>query len=216
MNLLTKPQQIIFDEVSKDKYLRSNFYLTGGTALSAFYLNHRESEDLDFFSEKPYNNLFVLERVTKWAQKYKAKLEQRSVEDLQIFNLTFRKDNKTKVDFSSYPYIRIKKGKKVQGIDIDSKIDIAINKLLTINQRTEVKDFVDLYFLLKKFSLWDLVDGVKIKFGLKLEPVMIGSNFLKVDGFEVLPEMRMPLQLQELQDFFKDQAKKIGMSVVEK
>lgn len=216
MNSLTKLQQIIFDEVSKDKYLRSSFYLTGGTALSAFYLNHRESEDLDFFSEKPYNNLLVLEKVTQWAQKYKAKLDQRSIEDLQIFNLTFRKDTKTKIDFSSYPYKKIKKGKKVQGVEIDSKLDIAINKLLTINQRSAVKDFVDLYFLLKEFSLWDLVDGVKIKFGLKLEPVMIGSNFLKVLEFDVLPEMRIPLKLKELQDFFREQAKKIGMSVMEK
>ena len=29
----------------------SVFYLTGGTALSAFYLHHRLSEDLDFFTE---------------------------------------------------------------------------------------------------------------------------------------------------------------------
>jgi len=27
----------------------SSFYLTGGTALGRFYLNHRFSEDLDFF-----------------------------------------------------------------------------------------------------------------------------------------------------------------------
>jgi predicted nucleotidyltransferase component of viral defense system len=26
------------------------FYLTGGTALSAFYLGHRKSNDLDFFT----------------------------------------------------------------------------------------------------------------------------------------------------------------------
>ncbi|MCZ7666433.1 MAG: nucleotidyl transferase AbiEii/AbiGii toxin family protein [Chloroflexi bacterium] len=29
--------------------LGDNFYLTGGTALAAFYLQHRFSEDLDFF-----------------------------------------------------------------------------------------------------------------------------------------------------------------------
>jgi len=28
-----------------------SFYLTGGTALSAFYLHHRKSRDLDFFSD---------------------------------------------------------------------------------------------------------------------------------------------------------------------
>ncbi|MCD4795127.1 MAG: nucleotidyl transferase AbiEii/AbiGii toxin family protein [Bacteroidales bacterium] len=33
------------------------FYLTGGTALVRFYLNHRYSEDLDFFvnKRKKYN-----------------------------------------------------------------------------------------------------------------------------------------------------------------
>jgi len=30
--------------------LQSNFHLTGGTALAAFYLQHRYSEDLDFFT----------------------------------------------------------------------------------------------------------------------------------------------------------------------
>jgi len=29
--------------------LNPGFYLTGGTALGRFYLNHRYSEDLDFF-----------------------------------------------------------------------------------------------------------------------------------------------------------------------
>jgi hypothetical protein len=29
-----------------------DFYLTGGTALAEFYLQHRLSEDLDFFSEQ--------------------------------------------------------------------------------------------------------------------------------------------------------------------
>ncbi len=35
------------------------YYLSGGTALSAFYLEHRHSEDLDFFSgEKDYVDLY--------------------------------------------------------------------------------------------------------------------------------------------------------------
>src|SRR5450759_3603027 len=34
------------------KQVMSSFYLTGGTALGRFYLNHRYSEDLDFFINK--------------------------------------------------------------------------------------------------------------------------------------------------------------------
>src|SRR5947209_4431075 len=31
--------------------LAKSFYLTGGTALAAFYLHHRDSDDLDFFTD---------------------------------------------------------------------------------------------------------------------------------------------------------------------
>ncbi|MEW5692252.1 MAG: nucleotidyl transferase AbiEii/AbiGii toxin family protein [Candidatus Hydrogenedentota bacterium] len=34
-----------------EKFFTQKFYLTGGTALSEFYLKHRISEDLDFFCE---------------------------------------------------------------------------------------------------------------------------------------------------------------------
>ncbi len=34
------------------KQVLSSFYLTGGTALGRFYLNHQNSEDLDFFINK--------------------------------------------------------------------------------------------------------------------------------------------------------------------
>jgi predicted nucleotidyltransferase component of viral defense system len=35
------------------RYGLSNLRLEGGTALAAFYLHHRESEDLDFFADSP-------------------------------------------------------------------------------------------------------------------------------------------------------------------
>ncbi|PIP31376.1 hypothetical protein COX24_03940 [bacterium (Candidatus Gribaldobacteria) CG23_combo_of_CG06-09_8_20_14_all_37_87_8] len=41
--------------MSKNKDICQSFYLTGGTALAEFYLKHRFSEDLDFFSEKEVN-----------------------------------------------------------------------------------------------------------------------------------------------------------------
>jgi predicted nucleotidyltransferase component of viral defense system len=50
--ILSQEQKKTLELFSKEDYLVKNFYLTGGTALSAFYLFHRISEDLDFFSEK--------------------------------------------------------------------------------------------------------------------------------------------------------------------
>ena len=55
IQILTKEQQIILSEISKNPFF-NDFYFTGGTALSAFYLKHRYSEDLDFFSENKFDS----------------------------------------------------------------------------------------------------------------------------------------------------------------
>lgn len=47
--ILTSQQKIFLQEFAKTE-LSDIFRLTGGTALSAFYLEHRFSDDLDFFS----------------------------------------------------------------------------------------------------------------------------------------------------------------------
>lgn len=41
-----------------------DFYLTGGTALSRFYLNHRYSDDLDFFAHKKSDFLAAVKEIT--------------------------------------------------------------------------------------------------------------------------------------------------------
>ncbi len=58
--ILSKHQKHFLDFAAKQNYIFENFYLTGGTALAAFYLRHRLSEDLDFFNEKEEVNLEVL------------------------------------------------------------------------------------------------------------------------------------------------------------
>ncbi|MEW6006970.1 MAG: nucleotidyl transferase AbiEii/AbiGii toxin family protein [bacterium] len=51
IKILTEEQGKFLDLVSEEKSLCKRFYLTGGTPLSAFYLFHRVSEDIDLFSE---------------------------------------------------------------------------------------------------------------------------------------------------------------------
>lgn len=59
ISILTKGQKIILDELIQNNYLRENYYLTGGTALSEFYLHHRYSDDMDFFTEKEIDQQYV-------------------------------------------------------------------------------------------------------------------------------------------------------------
>lgn len=55
--ILSSRQVAILEFIGKEKNLVQNFYLSGGTPLAAFYLHHRYSEDLDFFSEQEIDML---------------------------------------------------------------------------------------------------------------------------------------------------------------
>ena len=144
----TPEQEIVLGEIKKNSFLQSSFYFTGGTALSSLYLHHRYSDDLDFFSRKKFDAQKIYTILQDWGKKYNFVFNSRLVDIVYICNLTFENKTSLKLDFAYYPYKRIETGNLVEGINVDSLLDIAINKLLTISQRDEVKDFVDLYFLL--------------------------------------------------------------------
>ena len=215
VDVITYEQELLLSEFKSNSYLSSNFYFTGGTALSLYYLQHRESVDLDFFSDRSFDPQSILQHITTWKQKLDLIVEYVRQEDTHIYNLTFPNKQMVKVDFAFYPYKQVKKNDEIDGLVIDSLVDIAINKLLTIEQRAEVKDFVDLYFLLDEFSIWDLISGVQAKFGIKFDPFIIGTDFLKVESFNFLPKMLKPLTLEELKSFFVRKAKEIGKRSIE-
>lgn len=216
IHIFTKGQQVILDIAKKSEFFRSNFYFTGGTALSAFYLKHRYSDDLDFFSQERFDQQVILTLVQEWSEEYKFSIESsRFAEVVYIFMLKFTNNEILKVDFGYYPYKRIEESAIQDGVRIDSLLDIATNKLLTVSQRYDVKDFVDLYFLFQKFTLWDLIEGVRIKFKMQLEPLLLGADFLKVEEFDYLPKMIKPLAIKDLKAFFRQKAKEIAKKSVE-
>lgn len=211
----TPLQRSIFEKITKHPLLPRTFYFTGGTALSAVYLHHRESEDLDFFSEKDFSDEQIADMVDDIALSLKATSRFTKKYRSRIFELV--KNNKvlTKIDFVYHAYNRLEKGIEIEGFPVDSLRDIATNKLLTVNQRTEVKDFVDLYFLLKDFTIWDLLYAVKAKYNMEIDIILVGGDFLKVAEFSYLPKMIKPLTLEELKSFFRQKAKEIGRRAVE-
>lgn len=214
IQILTNEQQIILSEISKNPFF-NDFYFTGGTALSAFYLKHRYSEDLDFFSRKQFDPKAVEMVIENLSKKYKFEYTSEFIEVVQIFMIKFKNLNPVKVDFAYYPYRKIEDVVIIDGIKVDSLLDIAVNKLHTVTQRTTVKDFVDLYFLLQEFGMWDLIEGVKIKFKQKIEPFILASDFLKIDDFDYLPLMIKPITIEKLQIFYREQAKKLGQKSTE-
>lgn len=214
VSILTPKQTIFFDKISKNDFIRSRFYFTGGTALSECYLRHRFSEDLDFFTEKPYETMIIGNFITALSKKLHFTFTSELIEgSLYRFQMMFPNNEPLKVDFSHYEGNRVKKGIFYKSMVVDSLLDIAINKMGTIQQRESVKDFVDLYFLLQEFSIWDLIDGVKVKFNNKIEPWVLAADFINVESFINMPRMIKPLTLLQLKQFFRKKAKQLGLQI---
>jgi len=216
VQILTKEQELILAAINNHRYFQENFYFTGGSVLAEFYLQHRYSEDLDFFTDKRLDNEIIFASISAWSRQFNFKFSSRFVEVVYRFDLTFKNNRKLKLDFGFYPYKRIEKGFTYKNIKIDSLRDIATNKLNTVNQRTEVKDFVDLYFILQdKYTIWDLLYSAEVKFiNMDIDIELLAMDLLKVDDFVILPRMIKPLTFEQLNDFFRQKAKELGRKVV--
>lgn len=208
-SILTGKQRKILDEFKNDSSL-SIFYFTGGTALSEYYLQHRESEDLDFFTKEDFDPQIVLRSVNSWSKKFDFVISSEFIDPTHRYILKFKDGEQLKIDFAKYPYPSLKDSEIFDGVRVDSFYDIAVNKFLTVNQRTEVKDFVDLYYIFENFNYWELKDGVIAKFNIEIEPYLMAADFMKVESFENLPKMRKDLDLKTLKGFFIQKAEKLG------
>ena len=214
--ILSKNQLKLLGIISNDKMICSNFYLTGGTALAEYYLKHRLSEDLDFFSEKDFNPQAVsifLKKIQKKAGIKKIEFEQSFNRNLFFLDLD---NDSIKTEFTYFPFPRIEKTKKVGKLFIDSLIDIAVNKVFTIYQKPRARDFIDLYLIIQQqgWEIGDLVKKAKIKFDWHVDPLQLGSQFMQAIKVKDYPKMIEKIDQDEWQNFFIREAKKIGNNIL--
>ena len=214
--ILDKYQQEFLKFVLEEPYLLKRFYLTGGTVLSEFYLKHRESHDIDLFSENqgihiPSINKFIGIVGNKMSVK---KIIHRQFLGLHTYTLFFP-NKELKVDFNYYPFKRINQRGKWRGLSIDSLEDITANKIQTISTNARERDFVDLYFIHKNknFDLKKMIILAKTKFDWHIDPIQLGKTFLQVLNVRDVPKMLTPFDRKEMEDFFLKQAKNLGNDI---
>jgi len=203
--------------ISKDKIITSQFYLTGGTALSYFYLEHRFSEDLDFFSGEEFNSKILFSAISKIGDVVKPlKIEQQSLNQQEVFYFYFDKKNFVKLDFAYFPFETLGQFIKFNDLRVTSVEDIAINKLQAITTRKRSRDYFDLYLLMKRLD-WDfkiLRKNYKLKFGVDLPLEQIATTFVNVQDAEDLPIFLGDQNFEEVQTFFLMQADKLKKNII--
>ena len=214
--ILTKNQQLLLNEIGKNKALTEAFYLSGGTALAEFYLKHRLSEDLDFFTENEFDSLSISAFLKSIQKKMKiTKIDYQQSFNRNLFFIAIEKDV-IKTEFTYYPFPRIERKEITNGIKIDSLLDIAVNKVFTIYQKPRSRDFIDLYLIIKKtgWKMSDLIKKAKVKFDYHIDLLQLGTQFVKAMGVEDFPKMLIKLSHSSWQKFFLTEAEKFGKNIL--
>lgn len=129
------------------------FYLTGGTALGRFYLNHRFSDDLDFFTNA---NAQYTNSISELNRKIKGQFEvnmQQSLfaDDFTRFFIT-EDDHFLKIELvNDIEYYAGKPTPYKYGF-IDTPLNILSNKLTALVGRDEPKDIFDIIHISTNYS----------------------------------------------------------------
>jgi len=167
------------------------FYLVGGTAL-ALQLGHRNSIDIDLFSQNDFNAEEIEEIITP-TFSFKATLSKR--------NTVLAVINNIKTDFIKHAYPLILPPITEEGITFFSKQDITAMKLHAIIQSGKrLKDFIDIYFLLQHFSLKQMLNFFARKYTYTNPMVALKAvNFFDdIDENIDPPKLLKPLPLKEI------------------
>jgi hypothetical protein len=136
--------------------------LTGGTALARLYLHHRYSDDLDFFTLHGHAGTlgrdFANELLT-------AGFHVEPVTESVAFMRMWVGDGTQRIQVDVAPDSRRVEpaSRSTLGVYAHTLRDIAANKIGAFEDRSEVKDAVDLYHLTRRFAWSQLFEDAERK-----------------------------------------------------
>lgn len=192
------------------------FFFTGGTALSAFYLAHRESQDLDFFSLQPFDSLALRTTMQEIANMTHSTLTMHIRS--QTFNEILLENKKEgwrqKIDIVQEQPKHFGEITIVDTVPVDSLINIATNKILTVFGRLEPKDYIDLFVIFTKTKLsFEKMFKLAKQKDLGLSEFYFANIITDVEKFTTLPKMKIPFNKKAFLQFYKDLSRKLLLKI---
>lgn len=151
-----------------------NFYLVGGTSL-ALQLGHRISFDLDLFMENEFETQYIVNEIQS---NFRFKIVQQKEKNSLIINIEFPIESGkfVKTDLLRYQYPLINALLEVDGLRLSSLEDIITMKLSAIANRGAKKDFFDIYELLDRYSLEQMM-------------ALFAKKFPNIEHFHILKSL---------------------------
>lgn len=123
------------------KFFAKDFGLVGGTAI-AFHLGHRRSIDFDLFSLKEFDNQKIRRRILRFQRLFRVLRDESGQYTIVIHDVRFT--------FFHYPF-KINFSKNFNDVvRMPDLLTLAAMKAYALGRRAKWKDYVDLYFVMKK------------------------------------------------------------------
>ena len=190
------------------------FFLTGGTALAEYYLRHRYSEDIDLFTLDQETFRAMTNDLPVIATELGCVLVPGTeATDFRSIRLQRGAEPGAKIDLVRDAGPQFGERQNFGDIIVDSEFDIAVNKVTALFGRAAPKDFVDLYFLLKKgYDLDELMRLAKEK-DLGFSEFYFAGMLREVSRVHALPRMIQPLTPEELVTFFEPLARQLMLKL---
>lgn len=186
--------------------LANHFYLTGGTALARYYFHHRESLDLDLFTndwEQDFAQVNQLVLGVLHALDLRI-TSQVSTDTFLQYILTDATGTSLKVDLVKEVPVHFGDLLNSNGVRIDSLENIGSNKVLAVFGRTDARDFIDLYWILHHTDL--KFDGLFEQAQMKdsgLSEFYLAYALQNVEKIRLFPRMLEPLAWDEIRSFYQ-------------
>lgn len=160
------------------------FVLAGGTGL-ALQLGHRVSEDLDFFTPRPFDTDRLFRDLRAAGLEPELRGEERGTLIVAAAGV--------KVSFFEYAYPFVERTVSWRGIAIAGVADIAAMDLVAVAQRGARRDFVDLYAVLRSVPFRLIAADAAARFGRdRVNPVHTGKSLVWFRDADGEPDPRYP------------------------
>jgi predicted nucleotidyltransferase component of viral defense system len=182
----------LFEVLSSEEFIQ-NFYLAGGTCL-ALQIGHRQSINFDFFIPADFKTSDIVNRLTTIGRYERGNEEKNTINGIL---------NGIRISFFGYRYGIIDKLETYHHVRLAGLKDLAAMKLEAIAGRGSKKDFIDLFFLLKQYTLEEIFSFHSQKYGIGL-----GNQYHHLKSLvyftdaedDAMPLMIVPLDWNSVKD----------------
>jgi len=176
----------------------NNLFLVGGTSL-ALQIGHRISIDLDFFGELNTDRQTIISKLNKIGKVKTLSFTK----NINIFTI-----DDIKVDIVNYNYPWLNNCINSDNIRLAHKSDIAAMKISAITGRGSMKDFIDLFYLLKQFSLKEILGFYEQKYSDASIFLAIKSlTYFDDADKDIMPKMFDEINWESIKDEISKQVK---------